>query len=57
LTRYRWVVLAAATPPLADFGLKFGPWEMFSLVAFSITMIASLAGDSLLKGLIAGLLA
>ena len=51
-----WVVLAAATPPLADFGLKFGPWEMFSLVAFSITMIASLAGDSLLKGLIAGLL-
>ena len=51
-----WVVLAAATPPLTDFGLKFGPWEMFSLVAFSITMIASLAGDSLLKGLIAGLL-
>ncbi|HEV8535461.1 MAG TPA: tripartite tricarboxylate transporter permease [Candidatus Limnocylindria bacterium] len=51
-----WVVLAAATAPLADFGLKFGPWEMFSLVAFSITMIASLSGDSLTKGLIAGLL-
>jgi putative tricarboxylic transport membrane protein len=51
-----WIVLAAATAPLADFGLKFGPWEMFSLVAFSITMIASLSGDSLTKGLIAGLL-
>ncbi len=51
-----WVVLAVATPPLADFGLKFGPWEMFSLVAFSITMIASLSGDSLTKGIIAGLL-
>jgi putative tricarboxylic transport membrane protein len=51
-----WVVLASATAPLADFGLKFGPWEMFSLVAFSITMIASLSGDSLTKGLIAGLL-
>jgi putative tricarboxylic transport membrane protein len=51
-----WVVLAAATAPLAEFGLKFGPWEMFSLVAFSITMIASLSGDSLTKGLIAGLL-
>ncbi len=51
-----WVVLAIATPPLAEFGLKFGPWELFALVAFSITMIASLSGDSLVKGLIAGLL-
>lgn len=51
-----WIVLAVATPPLAEFGLKFGPWEMFSLVAFSITMIASLAGTSLTRGLIAGLL-
>jgi putative tricarboxylic transport membrane protein len=51
-----WVVLAVATPPLAEFGLKFGPWELFALVAFSITMIASLSGESLTKGLIAGLL-
>lgn len=51
-----WVILATVAPPLADFGLRFGPWEMFALVAFSITMIASLSGDSLLKGLIAGLL-
>lgn len=51
-----WIVLAVAAPPLADFGLKFGPWELFALVAFSITMIASLSGESLTKGLIAGLL-
>jgi putative tricarboxylic transport membrane protein len=51
-----WAVLALAAPPLADFGLKFGPWEMFALVAFSITMIASLSGGSLIKGLISGLL-
>lgn len=51
-----WIVLALAAPPLADFGLKFGPWELFALVAFSITMIASLSGESLTKGLIAGFL-
>jgi putative tricarboxylic transport membrane protein len=51
-----WIVLALAAPPLADFGLKFGPWELFALVAFSITMIASLSGGALIKGLISGLL-
>jgi putative tricarboxylic transport membrane protein len=51
-----WVVLALLAPPLAEFGLKFGPWEMFALVAFSITMVASLSGTSLVKGVIAGLL-
>lgn len=53
---FGWVVLATATPLLAEFGLKFGPWEFFSLVAFALTIIASLSGDSLLKGVIAGLL-
>ncbi len=51
-----WIVLALAAPPLAEFGLKFGPWELFSLIAFSITMIASLSGGSLVKGIISGLL-
>jgi putative tricarboxylic transport membrane protein len=51
-----WVILVLAAPPLADFGLRFGPWELFSLVAFSITMIASLSGGSLVKGLISGIL-
>lgn len=51
-----WIFLATLTPLLADAGLKFGPWEFFSLIAFSITIIASLSGDSLVKGLMAGLL-
>jgi putative tricarboxylic transport membrane protein len=51
-----WVILATATPPLAEFGLKFGPWEFFSLIAFALTIIASLSGASLVKGLVAGLL-
>lgn len=51
-----WIVLVIAAPALAEFGLKFGPWEFFSLVLLSITMIASLSGSSLVKGIIAGLL-
>lgn len=51
-----WFFLATLTPLLADVGLKFGPWEFFALIAFSLTIIASLSGESLVKGLIAGLL-
>lgn len=51
-----FVILATATPPLAEFGLQFGPWEFFSLIAFALTIIASLSGTSLTKGLIAGLM-
>ena len=40
--------------PMADFGLKFGPWEIFSLVLFSLTLIASLGGQSFFKGMIGG---
>jgi len=49
-------ILMFFTPPLANIALKFGPWEFFSLVAFGLTIIASLSGKSLLKGIIAGLL-
>ncbi|MDA1000093.1 MAG: tripartite tricarboxylate transporter permease, partial [bacterium] len=50
------VLLVTVAPPLALFGLKFGPWEFFSLFVFALTIIASLSGDSLLKGAIAGLM-
>ena len=50
------VVLIFFTPPLANVALKFGPWEMFSLVVFGLTVIASLSGRSLTKGIISGLL-
>jgi putative tricarboxylic transport membrane protein len=50
------VFLMTLAPSLARIGLEFGPWDYFSLVLFALTMTASLAGERLLKGLIAGLL-
>lgn len=43
-------------PLLADFVLDFGPQEYFWLGIFGLTMIAALAGKSLLKGLAGGFL-
>lgn len=50
------VVLILFTPILSQWALQFGPWEMFSLMFFGMTSIASVAGDSLTKGLFAGFL-
>ncbi len=36
---------------LAEFALKFGPPEFFTLILFSLTIIAGVAGDSLIKGI------
>ncbi len=47
------VVLIFVAPPLALMALKFGPAEIFSLIVFSLTIIASVSGKSLLKGLLA----
>lgn len=41
---------------IAGFALRFGPPEFFALVAFALTIIAGVSGDSLLRGLIAGFL-
>jgi putative tricarboxylic transport membrane protein len=40
-------------PPLAQFALKFGPAETFALMVFGLSMVTSLAGLSLRKGLVA----
>jgi len=48
------VLLVALAPQLARLGLEFGPWDYFALVAFALTITASLAGENMLKGLIAG---
>ncbi|MEE2950982.1 MAG: tripartite tricarboxylate transporter permease, partial [Pseudomonadota bacterium] len=37
---------------LASFALQFGPPEFFTLILFSLTIIAGVSGDSLLKGCI-----
>jgi putative tricarboxylic transport membrane protein len=41
-------------PRLARLALKFGPEEYFALMIFGLTIIASVSGKSLVKGLIAG---
>jgi putative tricarboxylic transport membrane protein len=50
------LVLAAAGYPLAAFALRFGPAEYFALALFGISMMVSISSDSLVKGLLMGLL-
>jgi TctA family transporter len=45
------VVLAVAAPPLAEFALKFGPAEYFSLMVLGLVAAVVLARGSLLKAL------
>ncbi|RKX97556.1 MAG: C4-dicarboxylate ABC transporter permease [Spirochaetes bacterium] len=47
------IILMLVAPPLAAIALRFGPPEVFSLVLFALTIIATVSGASLLKGLIA----
>lgn len=37
---------------LASFALRFGPPEYFTLIVFSLTIIAGIAGDNMAKGMI-----
>ncbi|GMG81739.1 tripartite tricarboxylate transporter permease [Paralimibaculum aggregatum] len=48
------LILAAGW--LASFALSFGPPEFFTLILFSLTIIAGVSGDSLLKGLASAVL-
>jgi putative tricarboxylic transport membrane protein len=50
------IVLVAATGPLAQLALKFGPWEYFALFVLALSMVAGLVESSLLKGLLSGAL-
>lgn len=50
------LALLCLAPILAAFSLKFGSPEYFLLACFGLCIIASLASDSLVKGLIAGCL-
>lgn len=43
-------------PPLSRVALKFGPTEFFALTLFGITIITSVSGKSMVKGIIGGLL-
>lgn len=46
------LALIFCTGMIASFALRFGPAEFFSLICFSLTIVAGLSGASLLKGLI-----
>ncbi|GGJ59847.1 tripartite tricarboxylate transporter permease [Virgibacillus salexigens] len=48
------IILIFTAPILAEWALEFGPWEMFALMLFGISAIASLSEGSMLKGLISG---
>jgi putative tricarboxylic transport membrane protein len=48
------LALLIASPALAQFSLLFGPAEYFALAVASLTIIASVSGASLIKGLIMG---
>jgi putative tricarboxylic transport membrane protein len=50
------IVLVAATGPLAELALKFGPWEYFALFILALSMVAGLVESSLVKGLVSGAL-
>ena len=41
---------------LATFALKFGPPEFFTLIVFSLTIIAGVSGEDLVKGVVAAAL-
>ncbi len=45
------VALMALALPLASLGLRFGPVEMFGVLALGLTMVVSFRGSSLLAGL------
>lgn len=50
------VLLVTLAPRLATIGLEFGAWDYFALVLFALTITASLSGETLIKGIIAGML-
>ncbi|HBN77059.1 MAG TPA: hypothetical protein DD473_14825 [Planctomycetaceae bacterium] len=51
-----WCFLILLSGPLAEFSLQLGPFEFFSLVLMAMVLIASISGESLSKGLLAGFL-
>ncbi|MFA0087176.1 C4-dicarboxylate ABC transporter permease [Vibrio sp. 10N.286.49.C2] len=48
------IILIAIAPLLADFALRFNAPEYFALAVFGLTIIASVSGKNILKGLLAG---
>lgn len=47
-------VLLFGAPAIAEFTVNFGPAEFFTLAVFGLSIISSVSGDSIWKGLISG---
>ncbi len=50
------IALLLLTPPLSKISLWFGPSEYFLLACLGLAAVATLAADSILKGILAGVL-
>lgn len=50
------MVLIGLAAPLARYALAIGPVEQFAILLFSLTFIGALASDSMIKGLMSGVL-
>ncbi len=48
------ILLTFIAPPLANVALSFGPPEYFALTFMGLTLVTSLAGESIAKGLMSG---
>ncbi len=55
-TMFSIVALIFIAPTLAEVALKFGPYEYFAICLFALTMIGSMVGDSLVKGLLSAVM-
>ncbi len=48
------VLLTFLAPPLAEVAISFGPPEYFALTFMGLTLVTSLSGESMLKGIMSG---
>ena len=50
------IALIFIAPSLANVALKFGPYELFAICLFALTLISSMVGDNVVKGLISAVM-
>jgi len=50
-----YIMLILVTPLMASIALEFGHWEYFAIGIFCLTMIIDIAGEDVLKGILAAL--
>ncbi|MGM9517475.1 MAG: tripartite tricarboxylate transporter permease [Acidaminococcus sp.] len=55
-TMFGIAAMVFISPWLASLTIKFGPWEYFAVTLFSLTLIASLSGKNIVKGILTAVL-